>query len=108
MIVISDGDGGFDSHSLPPHPTSSPGRDCFHQQAKSVIEALRSRIFTFEVTEANYHEVQIHLKWEEYDIAIPLHVARQLAEATDQLVEHVGPLANKPVRSDNEVIGDVG
>jgi hypothetical protein len=59
--------------------------------------------------EANYREVQVHLKWDEYDIAIPLHVARQLAEVTDQLVEHVGPLANNdPVRSDNELIGDVG
>src|SRR5947209_20475240 len=44
--------------------------------------------------EVNLHEVQIHLKWDEYDIAIPLHVARQLAEGTDQLVEHVGPLAD--------------
>ena len=59
--------------------------------------------------EANYHEVQVHLKWDEYDIAIPLHVARLLAETTGQLVEHVGPLAdNDPVRSDNEVICEVG
>lgn len=44
-----------------------------------------------EVTlQVDMHEVQIHLKWPEYDIAIPLHVLRQLSTATDELVEQVG------------------
>lgn len=36
------------------------------------------------------HEVQIHLKWDQYDIALPLTVARLVADATTHLVEQVG------------------
>lgn len=53
-----------------------------------------------EVTiQVDMREVQIHLKWSQYDIAIPLDVARQLTIATDQLVEQVGgPLTTEQVR----------
>jgi hypothetical protein len=40
--------------------------------------------------QVDMHEVQIHLKWAEYDIALPLHVARLVADATAHLVEQVG------------------
>lgn len=40
--------------------------------------------------QVNMHEVQVHVIWEGHDIAIPLHVLRQLSTATDQLVEQVG------------------
>lgn len=44
-----------------------------------------------EVTvRVDMHEVQVHLSWPEYDIALPLHILRQLSTATDQLVEQVG------------------
>jgi hypothetical protein len=44
-----------------------------------------------EVTiQVNMHEVQVHVIWEGHDIAIPLHILRQLTTATDQLVEGVG------------------
>lgn len=44
-----------------------------------------------EVTvQVDMREVQIHLKWPQYDIAMPLHILRQLSIATDQLVEQVG------------------
>lgn len=36
------------------------------------------------------NEVQIHLKFPGYDIAIPVDVARMLADATTYLVEQVG------------------
>lgn len=40
--------------------------------------------------QVNMNEVQIHLKWGEYDIALPLTVARLVADATTHLVEQVG------------------
>lgn len=51
------------------------------------------------VVRVDMHEVQLHLAWNEYDIAIPLHVARQLSIATDQLVEQAGgPLTPDQIR----------
>lgn len=40
--------------------------------------------------QVDMHEVQIHLKWGDYDIALPLTVARLVADATTHLVEQVG------------------
>jgi hypothetical protein len=40
--------------------------------------------------QVDMHEVQIHLKWEGYDIALPLNVARMVSDATTHLVEQVG------------------
>lgn len=40
--------------------------------------------------QVDMHEVQIHVKWNEYDIALPLNVARLVADATTHLVEQVG------------------
>jgi hypothetical protein len=40
--------------------------------------------------QADMREVQIHVKWEGYDIALPVHVARLIADAAAQLVEQ-GP-----------------
>jgi len=40
--------------------------------------------------QVDMHEVQIHLKWDNYDIALPLNVARLISDATDQLIERVG------------------
>lgn len=40
--------------------------------------------------QVDMHEVQIHLKWPGYDIALPLEVARLVADATTHLVEQVG------------------
>ena len=37
--------------------------------------------------QADMHEVQIHVKWDEYDIALPLHVARMVADQVTLLVE---------------------
>jgi hypothetical protein len=53
-----------------------------------------------EVTvRADMHEVQVHLSWNQYDIAIPLHVARQLIITTDELVERAGgPLTPDQLR----------
>lgn len=39
--------------------------------------------------QVDLHEVQIHLKWGEYDMALPLTVARLVADATAKLVETV-------------------
>lgn len=39
--------------------------------------------------QVDLHEVQIHLKWEGYDIALPVTVARLVADATTHLVERV-------------------
>lgn len=51
--------------------------------------------------DVNMHEVQIHLKWQGYDIALPLHVARQISEATNYLVEQVGgPLTPEEIRDE--------
>lgn len=45
---------------------------------------------------ADMHEVQIHLSWSEYDIALPLHVARLVADTTTHLVEQVDrPIATQ-------------
>jgi hypothetical protein len=40
--------------------------------------------------QVDMREVQIHLTWDGHDIALPLHVARMVAEATTHLVEQVG------------------
>jgi hypothetical protein len=40
--------------------------------------------------QVDMHEVQIHLKWEGYDIALPLHIARLVSDATTHLVEQAG------------------
>jgi hypothetical protein len=40
--------------------------------------------------QVDMNEVQIHLKWDQYDIALPLHVARLVSDATTHLVEQVG------------------
>ncbi len=40
--------------------------------------------------QVDMHEVQIHLKWENYDIALPLTVARLVSDATDRLIQSVG------------------
>jgi hypothetical protein len=40
--------------------------------------------------QVDMHEVQIHVKWDEYDIALPLHIARLVADATTHLVEQAG------------------
>jgi hypothetical protein len=40
--------------------------------------------------QVDMREVQIHLKWEGYDIALPLPVARLVADSTTYLVEQVG------------------
>ncbi|MGI8967624.1 MAG: hypothetical protein ACR2GA_00770 [Chloroflexota bacterium] len=40
--------------------------------------------------QVDIHEVQIHLKWEGYDIALPLTVCRMVSESTAYLVEQVG------------------
>ncbi len=43
--------------------------------------------------QVDMREVQIHLKWNDHDIALPLPVARLVADATTHLVEQVdGPL----------------
>jgi hypothetical protein len=42
---------------------------------------------------ADMHEVQVHVRWDEYDIALPVHVARLVADAAAQLVEGVGDRA---------------
>ncbi|HZU11843.1 MAG TPA: hypothetical protein VFB58_03310 [Chloroflexota bacterium] len=50
--------------------------------------------------DVNMHEVQIHLRFPDYDIAIPLHVCRQLSTATDYLVEQAGgPLTPDEIRA---------
>jgi len=42
--------------------------------------------------QVDMHEVQVHVKWDGYDIALPLTVARLVSDATAQLVEWVdGP-----------------
>jgi hypothetical protein len=44
-----------------------------------------------EVTlRVDMHEVQLHLIWEEYDIALPLTVCRLVADNTRHLVQQVG------------------
>ena len=49
--------------------------------------------------QVDLHEVQVHLKWDDYDIALPLYVARQVSEATTHMVEQVGgPLTPDEVR----------
>jgi len=49
--------------------------------------------------QVDMREVQIHLKWPDHDIAIPLNVARELADATTYLVEQVGgPLTRQQER----------
>lgn len=40
--------------------------------------------------QVDLHEVQIHVKWDEYDIAFPLNVARLVADSTTYLVQQVG------------------
>lgn len=46
--------------------------------------------------QVDLHEVQIHVKWPDYDIALPLNVARLVADATTLLVEQVGgPLTDQ-------------
>jgi hypothetical protein len=40
--------------------------------------------------QVDMHEVQIHLKWPGYDLALPLNVARLVSDATAYLVEQVG------------------
>ncbi len=40
--------------------------------------------------QVDIHEVQIHLKWEGYDIVLPLTVCRMVSESTAYLVEQVG------------------
>ncbi|MDQ2744958.1 MAG: hypothetical protein M3Z66_22055 [Chloroflexota bacterium] len=40
--------------------------------------------------QVDMNEVQIHLKWPGYDIALPLMVARLVANDTAHLVEQVG------------------
>ncbi len=48
--------------------------------------------------QVDMNEVQIHLKWEGYDIALPLTVARLVADSTTYLVEQVGgPLTPEQV-----------
>lgn len=57
-------------------------------QMESVMDSIQ---VPDEVTiQVNMHEVQVHVIWEGYDIALPLHILRQLGTATDQLVEQVG------------------
>ena len=40
--------------------------------------------------QVDMNEVQIHLKWDGYDMALPLHIARLVSDATTHLVEQVG------------------
>lgn len=40
--------------------------------------------------QVDMHEAQIHIKWPDHDIAIPLNVLRELTDATTYLVEQVG------------------
>jgi hypothetical protein len=42
---------------------------------------------------ADMHEVQVHVRWDEYDIALPVHVARLVTDAAAQLVEGMGDRA---------------
>lgn len=37
--------------------------------------------------QVDMREVQIHVKWEEYDIALPLHIARLISDASTHLVQ---------------------
>jgi hypothetical protein len=48
------------------------------------------------------HEVQIHLTWPDYDIALPLHVARMVADATTHLVEDAGGPLTAQMREELE------